>query len=207
MSSGRLYVISAPSGAGKTSLVKALIESMPDICVSISYTTRPIRPGEQDGVDYHFIGSEEFERMLEQKVFMEYAKVFDNYYGTAWHSVLERLHKGTDVILEIDWQGAHQIWDEHPHCTLIFILPPSRNSLEERLRKRAQDSDATIARRMRDAVNEMRHYESFDYVVINDHFATALADLQAIVRANRLLRAHQELRHEDLIGDLLIADV
>jgi guanylate kinase len=205
--SGRLYIISAPSGAGKTSLVKALVKSMTEICVSVSFTTRAPRPGEQDGVDYNFISVAEFERLLEQKAFMEHAKVFDNYYGTSWNWVLDQLHKGIDVILEIDWQGAQQIRAEHPASTSIFILPPSRDTLLQRLQGRGQDSADIIQRRMRDAVNEMRHHEGFDYLVINDDFATALADLQAIVRCHRLIAENQTHKHESLLADLLIADV
>ncbi|MDZ7803667.1 guanylate kinase [Thiohalophilus sp.] len=200
---GTLYVIAAPSGAGKTSLVAALVESTPDIDVSVSHTTRPMRPGEQDGIHYHFTDVPTFERMIGEGHFLEHAKVFDNYYGTAMASIEQELEAGRDVILEIDWQGAAQVRKQVPDCVGIFILPPSREALEERLRGRGQDPDEVIARRMRDAVNEMSHYAEFDYLVINDDFETALADLQNIVLARRLRFAAQSRRHAESLKQLL----
>ncbi|MEN9460117.1 MAG: hypothetical protein RIS84_137 [Pseudomonadota bacterium] len=203
MNIGTLYVIAAPSGAGKTSLVKALIESLEHIRVSVSYTTRAARPGEQEGVNYHFISHEQFEKMLDGSEFLEHAQVFDNYYGTGQAWVDSELKKGVDVILEIDWQGAQQIRRLHPDCASIFILPPSRETLEQRLRQRNQDSDEIIARRMQGAVEEMNHYVEFDYLVINDDFQTALADLQSIVKSHRLQQRLQNEKLKHLLVDLL----
>lgn len=200
---GSLYVISAPSGAGKTSLVKALLESSRGITVSVSHTTRAPRPGEEDGVDYHFVYKEEFESLVDQGAFLEHARVFDNYYGTASSSVEEKLNQGLDVILEIDWQGARQVRKRFPDCIGIFILPPSREALEERLRGRGQDSDEIIARRMRDAQSEASHYGEYHYLVINDDFETALADLRSIFTAGRLQLDRQKPRHQALIDALL----
>ncbi|MEN9848609.1 MAG: hypothetical protein RL368_1349 [Pseudomonadota bacterium] len=203
MNLGTLYVIAAPSGAGKTSLVKALIESLEHIRVSVSYTTRAPRLGEQDGVNYHFISHEQFEKMLDTSEFLEHAQVFDNYYGTGQAWVDSELKKGVDVILEIDWQGAQQIRRLHPDCTSVFILPPSRDALEQRLCQRNQDSDEIIARRMQGAVEEMSHYVEFDYLVINDDFQIALADLQSIVKSHRLQQHLQNEKLKHLLVDLL----
>lgn len=200
---GTLYVIAAPSGAGKTSLVAALVESTPDIDVSVSHTTRPMRPGEQDGIHYHFTDVPTFEKMIEEGRFLEHARVFDNYYGTAMANIQEELDAGRDVILEIDWQGAAQVRKHVPDSVGIFILPPSREALETRLRGRGQDTDEVIARRMRDAVNEMTHYAEFDYLVFNDEFEIALGDLQNIVLARRLRFAAQARRHAEALRELL----
>ncbi|TDY04063.1 guanylate kinase [Thiohalophilus thiocyanatoxydans] len=200
---GTLYVIAAPSGAGKTSLVAALVESTPDIDVSVSHTTRPMRPGEQDGIHYHFTDVPTFEQMIEAGRFLEHARVFDNYYGTAIASIEQELDAGRDVILEIDWQGAAQVRRQVPGSVGIFILPPSREALEERLRGRGQDPDEVIARRMRDAVNDMSHYAEFDYLVFNDDFEIALADLQNIVLAHRLRFEAQSRRHAESLKQLL----
>ncbi|MDE2089139.1 MAG: guanylate kinase [Gammaproteobacteria bacterium] len=200
---GTLYVISAPSGAGKTSLVKALRESLPDLTVSVSHTTRLLRPGERDGVDYHFVDHAAFKAMIEQGAFLEYAQVFDNYYGTSRAGVLERMNGGRDVILEIDWQGARQVRRALPESVGIFILPPARATLEQRLKNRGQDAPEVIARRMRDAVNETSHYREYDYLVVNDDFAAALADLTAIVHARRLRRAAQAAKLQPLLAELL----
>ncbi len=200
---GTLYIFSAPSGAGKTSLVKALLTKTDGIEVSISHTTRARRPGEQDGVDYHFISRDEFERMVAANAFLEHAQVFDNFYGTARASIETRLAAGADVILEIDWQGARQVRAWKADAVSVFILPPSRAALEERLRGRGQDSDEIIARRMRDAVSEMSHHGEFDYLVINDDFDTALGELETIVRAGRLRQPRQAARHADLLAALL----
>ena len=182
---GTLFVISAPSGAGKTSLVKALLEQTEGIGVSVSHTTRVKREGEQDGVDYNFIDKESFISMVEQGAFLEHAQVFDNYYGTATANIETKLKQGDDVILEIDWQGAEQVRKQLPYSVNIFILPPSQQALEERLRGRGQDSDEIIARRMRDAKSETSHYSEYDYLVVNDDFDNALAELRGIVLARR----------------------
>ncbi|MDH5370972.1 MAG: guanylate kinase, partial [Gammaproteobacteria bacterium] len=176
---GTLFVISAPSGAGKTSLVKALLEQTNDIGVSVSHTTRLKREGEQDGVDYHFVDKESFISMVEQGAFLEHAQVFDNYYGTAVTNIETKLNQGEDVILEIDWQGAAQVRKQLPYAVNIFILPPSQAALEERLRGRGQDSDEIIARRMRDAKSETSHYSEYDYLVVNDDFESALTELKS----------------------------
>lgn len=203
MRTGTLYIISAPSGAGKTSLVKALLESTAGIGVSVSHTTRAPRPGEVDGRDYYFVSQAEFQNLQRQEQFLEHAQVFDHFYGTSKQAVEARLQTGEDVILEIDWQGARQVRALYPASLSIFILPPSKATLEQRLRGRGQDSDAVIARRMRDAENEMRHHEGFDYLLINDDFAEALADLQAIVRSQRLRHAAQSATRGDLLAALL----
>ena len=200
---GQLYIIAAPSGAGKTSLVKALHEHLPGLAVSVSHTTRAMRPGEEDGVHYHFIDHAEFERMVEAGEFLEHARVFDNFYGTAQSSVEVNLAAGQDVILEIDWQGAQQVRRVFPEALGIFILPPAREVLETRLRNRGQDDAEIIARRMRDAVTEIQHYAEFDFLVINDVFEEALRELACIFRAQRLLFDRSSVRHARLIKDLL----
>lgn len=200
---GQLYVVSAPSGAGKTSLVKALVEANNDITVSVSHTTRAIRPGEIDGVNYHFVSAAEFSDLKERGGFFEWAKVFDNFYGTSQQSVLDQLYRGVDVILEIDWQGAAQIKQQMPESVSIFILPPSTAALRERLTGRGQDDSNVIERRMRSARDEMSHYGDADYVVLNDEFDSALSDLKAIVTSQRLLQYRQSLRLTSVIRDLL----
>jgi guanylate kinase len=176
-----LYVIAAPSGAGKTSLVKALLAAEPGVRFSISYTTRKIRPTEINGRDYHFVTHAQFEDMVARGEFLEHAQVFDNYYGTARAQVEQLLAQGANVILEIDWQGAQQIRHVMPGCRSIFILPPSRAELERRLRGRGTDEEAVIQRRLRDAVSDMGHWSEFDYVVVNADFVKALADLRSVV--------------------------
>jgi guanylate kinase len=178
---GRLFVIAAPSGAGKTSLVKALLQRKPELHVSISYTTRPKRPTEEDGREYHFVSRDEFQRLEERGQFLEYAQVFDNFYGTGRRPVETELARGNNVVLEIDWQGAQQVRRALPECVTVFILPPSRQSLEERLRNRRTDSEQVIARRLRDAVGDMSHWNEFNYVVINDAFEKAVQDLVSVV--------------------------
>lgn len=202
--SGDLYVVSAPSGAGKTSLVAALLASEPGLRVSVSHTTRPRRANETDGVDYHFVDEETFSAMIEAGAFLEHARVFDRRYGTARESVTGFLDAGDDVILEIDWQGARQVRGHCPDCIGIFILPPSRESLRARLGARGQDSEEVVARRMRDATGEMSHYPEFDYLVVNEDFDAALEDLRSIVRSRRLRRERQSLLHADLIRALLV---
>jgi guanylate kinase len=203
MSLGTLYIISAPSGAGKTSLVKALLERLSGVVVSVSYTTRAPRPGEQDGVDYHFINKVEFERLVERGGFLEHAQVFDNYYGTRRAAVLERLEADEDVILEIDWQGARQVAEAFPQAVRIFILPPSREALQERLTTRGQDSDEVISRRMADAINEMSRYDEYDYLIFNDDFDVALLELEALFRASRLRNDAQQQRYTSQLKGLL----
>ena len=200
---GTLFTLSAPSGAGKTSLVKALLEAMPELTVSVSHTTRPMRPGEEDGVNYHFVSHERFEAMLEADDFLESAEVFGNLYGTSAKWVQDTLAQGQDVILEIDWQGAEQVRQLMPDTCSIFILPPSSQALEERLQGRGQDDADVIAKRMQAAVDEMSHYQAADYLVINDDFDVALRDLQTIVSSTRLLTDQQEMRHARLLKDLL----
>src|SRR5690606_5733630 len=196
-------ILSAPSGAGKTSLVKALIDAMPGVRVSVSHTTRAMRPGEVDGVNYHFTSRERFQEMLERGDFLEHAQVFDNLYGTSQRWLEETLADGHDLILEIDWQGAQQVRRLMPAAKSIFILPPTQQALRQRLTNRGQDSEEIIERRMREAVSEMTHYVEYDYLVINDDFATALDDLKAIFRANQLLQAAQQPRHLPLLEALL----
>ncbi|WP_269618938.1 guanylate kinase [Zhongshania sp. BJYM1] len=202
-SQGTLYTISAPSGAGKTSLVAELIKRTPRLGVSVSHTTRAKRPGEQEGVNYHFISHDEFEAMLEAAAFLEHAQVFDNFYGTSQRWVEAKLAAGEDVILEIDWQGAQQVRRLMPDTVAIFIMPPSKEALNERLTGRGQDDSAVIQRRMDAAVAEMSHYIEGDYVVINDDFDTALADLESIFRSHRLTLASQQVRHQALLSELL----
>lgn len=202
-SSGTLYIVSAPSGAGKTSLVKALIDAQPTIRVSVSHTTRAIRPGEANGVNYHFVPRDTFLDMVGHGDFLEHAEVFGNLYGTSLSTLEQTLKDGYDLILEIDWQGGEQVRKLIPGTRSIFILPPSQQALRQRLTNRGQDSDEIIEGRMREAVGEMRHHVEYDYLVINDDFATALEDLKAIFRANRLLHPQQAERHGQLLQALL----
>lgn len=204
MLTGQLYIVSAPSGAGKSSLLNALRERFPTVAVSVSHTTRLPRPGEQDGVHYHFTNAETFRQQVAEGNFLEYAQVFDNYYGTSRLSVNALLESGKDVILEIDWQGARQVRERAENVISIFILPPSVDALQERLHGRGQDSEETIRRRMRDAQNEMSHYPEYDYVVINDTFEVALDDLAAIFRSERLKLARQKQRHRPLLDALVV---
>jgi len=201
--SGSLYIVSAPSGAGKTSLVSKLIEQDSRIVVSISTTTREMRSGEQDGVNYHFSSVEEFNEKIAQGDFLEHAKVFDNFYGTSKSAVEAQLAAGKDVILEIDWQGAQQVRELMPQAISIFILPPSREELRKRLTNRGTDSAEIIERRMQDAVSEMSHYAEFDYIVINNNFEIALSNLQSIFTANRLQNEKQIALHKNMISALL----
>ncbi|MEO7775746.1 MAG: guanylate kinase [Steroidobacteraceae bacterium] len=178
---GKLFVISAPSGAGKTSLVKALRKSEPRLYVSISHTTRARRVQELDGREYHFVSPEQFHSMVEAGGFLEHARVFDNHYGTGRDALQAQLAKGHDVVLEIDWQGARQVRAAHPECVSIFILPPSSDALRQRLESRSTDTPAVIARRLADAVTDMSRWNEFDYVVVNDRFEEALDGLRHIV--------------------------
>ncbi|MDD3447939.1 MAG: guanylate kinase [Gammaproteobacteria bacterium] len=200
---GTLYIVSAPSGAGKTSLVKALVGQDPEILVSVSHTTRRSRPGEEDGVHYHFVDVAAFEAMLARGAFLEHAQVFGNHYGTSREWVEARLAEGRDVLLEIDWQGARQVREALPAAVSVFILPPSRSALEERLRGRGQDDDGVIARRMEESVSELSHYGEYDYLVVNDAFQAALEDLRAIFRARRLRRERQAGALAERLAELL----
>ena len=201
--SGSLFVIAAASGVGKTSLVRALVDAVEGIGVSISHTTRPMRPGEVHGVNYHFTEREEFMRMIGEGVFLEHAEVFGNLYGTSCDWVQGELAQDRDVILEIDWQGATQIRRLLPQTVGIFILPPSLETLAIRLNHRGQDSAAVIAHRLHEAQDDIAHYVEFDYLVINDDFNAALADLKAIIRATRLSARVQSVRQADLLQRLL----
>jgi len=196
---GTLFIVSAPSGAGKTSLLKELVAADPLLDLSVSHTTRAKRPGEEDGKDYHFIDQADFVHMIGEGAFMEHARVFDNYYGTAEAAVRDCLEAGQDVVLEIDWQGARQIRSRMPDAVSIFILPPSPQALHDRLSARGQDSEEVIARRMRDAQNEMSHYAEYDYLVVNDEFLSALKELDAIVRG---LRQRQLIQADKLQSQL-----
>lgn len=200
---GNLYIISAPSGAGKTSLVKKLITTVGNLIVSVSHTTRQSREGEKHGKDYFFVSVDDFYAMQANNAFLESAQVFDNFYGTAQQTVEENLAQGHDVILEIDWQGAQQVRQRLPNSYSIFILPPSTAVLRERLEKRGKDSADIIERRMRDAVAEMSHYSEFDYVVVNDNFNVALHALSSIIIANRLQQPRQAAMLQPLLHDLL----
>ena len=202
-STGTLYTVSAPSGAGKTSLVNALLKRRPGLQVSVSHTTRAARPGEEDGVNYHFVSEQAFESMLAAEEFLEHARVFGNFYGTSRLWVEQQLRLGIDVILEIDWQGAQQIKRLLSDTCAIFILPPSREALEQRLNARGQDDAAVISARMAEAVEEMSHFEESDYLVINRDFDQALEELDAIVICHRLGTARQGQVHADLLEDLL----
>lgn len=202
-STGILYTISAPSGAGKTSLVDALLKCCEGIRVSVSHTTRAMRPGEENGVNYHFTEKSEFVRMLEATEFLEHAQVFGNLYGTSQKWVEQQLDAGTDVILEIDWQGAQQVKRLLPDTRSIFILPPSREALQQRLNARGQDDSAIIEGRMAEAIEEMSHYVEGDYLVVNSEFDQALAQLQAIVTCQRLRISRQQAELAELLHNLL----
>lgn len=201
--SGLLFVVSAASGTGKTSLVKALLDRVTNLHVSVSHTTRGQRPGELDGVHYHFTEKDNFLALVEQGGFIEYAEVFGNYYGTAQATVKEQLAKGHDVLLEIDWQGAQQVRKLFPDSKQIFILPPSQFDLRQRLSNRGTDSVEVIERRLGCAVEDMQQYVNFDYVIINDDFNKALHDLESVIIANRLVITQQASRHQKMISELI----
>lgn len=200
---GTLFTVSAPSGAGKTSLVNALLARDGQIKVSVSHTTRPIRPGEVDGRDYHFVDQSQFTDMLGQGDFLEHAQVFQNYYGTSKRWVQDTLGSGVDVILEIDWQGAQQVQELLPEAQGIFILPPSREALRERLQGRGQDEVEVIERRMEEAISEMSHYVDSHWLVVNDDFERALSELNGIIASQRLRTQKQRQRYQDLLENLL----
>jgi len=201
-SKARLFVIAAPSGAGKTTLVKKIVERNPELRFSISYTTRPQRPTEEDGRDYFFVEPDEFQRLRQRGELLESALVFDNHYGTSRSQVEACLSEGRDVILEIDWQGAQQVRESMPECVTVFILPPSRAELERRLRGRKTDTEAVIARRLRDAVSDMSHWSEFDHCIINDDLDDAVRELEAI-----LAGAGGESRADDPVRRQRIADI
>ncbi|MGV6988566.1 guanylate kinase [Testudinibacter sp. P80/BLE/0925] len=209
MQQGQLYIVSAPSGAGKSSLIAALLEQIAlkqranKAQVSISHTTRQPRPGEEHGVHYYFSTVAEFEDLIAQGLFLEYAKVFGNYYGTSIPMIEQSLAQGIDVFLDIDWQGAQQVRLKMPNCKSIFILPPSLQELERRLIGRGQDSAKVIASRMAKAISEMEHYAEYDYVIINDNFEQSLAELQAVLLANRVTLAAQQQNRQRLLQQLL----
>ena len=200
-SKGVLYIVSAPSGAGKTSLVKALLKTDPSIRLSVSYTTPPPRPGETDGRDYHFVDRHGFEKMLAEGEFLEHAEVYGNFYGTSKGSISRDLNAGHDILLEIDWQGAAQVKDHFPDSASIFILPPSFNALRTRLKGRDQDSEEVIERRLAAAAHDVAHADAFDYIMVNDDFDHALLDLVAITRSVRLEAARQLDRHAMLFDE------
>ena len=198
-----LFIIAAPSGCGKTSLVKALIEKVDNLCVSVSHTTRAQRPGEEHGKNYFFVSKEDFNEISNSNGFIESAQVFDNYYGSAKQTVKDLLKQGQDVILEIDWQGAQQVKQSFIDAIGIFILPPPISALEDRLTDRGQDDQSIIDRRMKDAVSEMQHFDEFDYLVINDDFNIALNDLTHIIYTQRLSLAQQTQQQQDLLKQLI----
>lgn len=200
---GLLFVVAAASGTGKTSLVKALLEKTKDLTLSISHTTRASRPGEIDGVHYHFTPKERFLEMICDGYFVEHAEVFGNYYGTSHTGITSQLEQGHDVLLEIDWQGAEQVRKIFPNSIQIFIIPPSKAALRERLSGRGQDSEEVIQTRLNGSVEEMRQHVSFDYLIVNDVFEDALTDLQSIIRAARLTEPQQVVRQQDLLMGLL----
>lgn len=200
---GTLYIISAPSGGGKTSLVNALLESVSNLEVSISYTTRAPRPGEKEGIDYHFVDKTQFKQLIQEKAFLEHATVFGHYYGTSVNWVSKKIEAGIDIILEIDWQGAQQIREKMPESIGIFIIPPSWEILEKRLRLRAQDEERVIKKRMADAKAELAHFDEYDYLILNENFSNALADLNAILRVRRLRSGVQKRELAPLLETLL----
>lgn len=204
-STGHVYLVAAPSGAGKSSLVNALLATDPDIMLSISCTTRPMRPGEVNGQHYHFISVDEFQRLRDSNNLLESAEVHGNFYGTPTQPIHQALQQGRDVLLEIDWQGARQVRQHLPQAIGIFILPPSIQALEERLRTRGQDDDTVITRRLLAAGGEMAHVGEFQYAIINDDFQLALAQLQSIIQSSRLHTSTQALRHTDLFNQLGIS--
>ncbi len=207
MARGNLFIISAPSGAGKTSLVRALLDSLPELKVSVSHTTRPCRPGEENGISYHFVSADVYDEMAARGEFLEHAKVFGNGYGTSAAWVDKTLDTGADVILEIDWQGAQQVRAIAKDAISIFILPPSIEALMQRLNSRGQDDSSVIDARMKEAVSEISHYDENDYLVINDDFDHALADLRAIIKAERSRLSAQMKNSGGLLAKMLSSDI
>jgi guanylate kinase len=205
MGKGTLYIVSAPSGAGKSSLITALLETNPTYAmkVSVSHTTRAPRPGEQDGIHYHFVDKANFEELITHNEFLEYAQVFGNYYGTSRAWIESNLDKGIDVFLDIDWQGARQIRAQMPLAKSVFIVPPSKEELERRLNTRGQDSEEVIAKRMSEAQSEISHHIEYDYLIVNDDFDSALVDFKAILRAERLKEDKQAAKYHNMLNELL----
>ncbi|MEI8649651.1 guanylate kinase [Paraglaciecola sp. Hal342] len=210
---GNLFILAAPSGAGKSSLIKALLQNHDateihnnEMQVSVSHTTRAPRPGEIDGVHYHFVSREVFQELISQDEFFEWAEVFGNYYGTSKVVIEQTLRRGIDVFLDIDWQGARQVKAQIPDTATIFVAPPSRDELLRRLTERGQDTPEVIQERMNKAVSEISHYHEFDYIVVNDDFDAALAELDAIVSSRRLRKEKQVMRHQSLFENLLAND-
>ena len=202
-SRGNLFILSAPSGAGKSSLINALLKKHADMKVSVSHTTRAPRPGENNAEHYHFVSVDEFKALIAKDDFFEWAQVFDNYYGTSKQAIEEQLAAGIDVFLDIDWQGARQVREIMDDVKTIFILPPSKQELEQRLNNRGQDSAEIIAGRMTQAQSETSHYDEYDFVVVNDDFDTALSEIESVVIAQRLTLKAQTTRHQTLINELL----
>ncbi|GAB0112420.1 guanylate kinase [Pseudoalteromonas distincta] len=200
---GNLFILSAPSGAGKSSLINALLKKHTDMKVSVSHTTRSPRPGEEHGVHYHFVSTDEFKALIAKDDFFEWAQVFDNYYGTSKQAIESQLDAGIDVFLDIDWQGAQQVRKIMPSVQTIFILPPSKKELEQRLNNRGQDSADVIAGRMAQAQSETSHYNEYDFVIVNDDFDIALNDIETIVMSQRLTLKAQRNRHQNLLTSLL----
>ncbi|MFM2481478.1 guanylate kinase [Celerinatantimonas sp. YJH-8] len=205
---GTLYIVSAPSGAGKSSMISALINRNKNfpIQVSVSHTTRAVRPGEENGIHYHFVSISEFESLIRQDAFFEYAQVFGNYYGTSRLAIEQLLEQGVDVFLDIDWQGARQVREQMPDACSIFILPPSQQELENRLRMRGQDSDSVIASRMAQARSEISHYNEYDYIIVNNEFDEAVNQLHAILLSHRLQQQNQVIKYQSILTDLLAND-
>ena len=198
-----LFIVSAPSGAGKTSLLRQLLQRDSGLSLSVSHTTRAMRPGEEDGMHYHFVDRENFMRLVGEGVFIEHAQVFDNFYGTSENAVRDQLAAGRDVVVEIDWQGARQVRERFPDAVSIFIVPPSIDALRERLSGRGQDSEEIIERRMRDAQAELSHYGEYDYLIVNDDFDLALQQLGEVVNAERLREVRQQVRHAGALQAML----
>jgi len=199
----RLYVVAAPSGGGKTSLINALLKKDERVQLSVSYTTRPPRPGEVDGVHYHFVDEDSFQALIDHNAFLEYASVFDYYYGTSREAVEQQLAAGFDVILDIDWQGARQIRDSFPSSCSIFIVPLSLDALRQRLIGRGQDSDTVIRRRMKDAQAEISHWDEFDFLIINDIFEEALSELHSIIRSGKRHQPYDQQQYGEILAELL----
>jgi guanylate kinase len=203
LSEPTLYIVASPSGGGKSSLIAALLQRDERVRLSVSHTTRPSRPGEENGVHYHFVNEQTFLDLVAQGEFLEHARVFDNHYGTGRQAVEKQLADGYDVLLDIDWQGGRQVRDAFPSSRGIFILPPSMEILRERLTRRGQDNEAVIERRMRDAQAEISHWDEFDFVVINDDFDAALEDMHAIIRTGRHARAEQQTKTREILAEFL----
>ncbi|CAA6827112.1 MAG: Guanylate kinase (EC [uncultured Thiotrichaceae bacterium] len=203
MNKGTLYIVSAPSGAGKTSLLNAIVGDIENLTVSVSHTTRDSRPGEEEGVNYFFVDVASFKASIDQGDFLEYAEVFGNFYGTSQQKVEELLTNGQDVILEIDWQGAKKVREIFPKALGVFILPPSKAALQERLTNRRTDSEEVIHKRMRKACSEMQHYDEYDYLIINDNFTVAAEQLKAIFLSQRCQSFYQSQKHADLLVELI----